>query len=171
MTKLLAIDPALSTTGFIVMDMGLNFHETGKITTLPKYDDITRINCIVNQLMASATRNSVRYVVLEDGFVGNNRKTAIQLATLRGAILGTAQYCGFKLDILLPSVIRKELGIGGDADKEKVAMTLMEMFKDDKVFGNIGPFSDKNNKRKTSDIYDAAAIGVAFVKRKNRQED
>ena len=32
----------------------------------------------------------------------------------------------------------------------------------------VGPYSDKQNKDKTSDIYDAISIGVAFCKMRQR---
>ena len=69
---------------------------------------------------------------------------------------------------MLPSEIRKTLGCGGNAKKEDVAQAIVNMYPDNKKLDIIGPYSDKQNKNKTSDIYDAISIGVAFVKNHNR---
>ena len=44
------------------------------------------------------------------------------------------------------------------------AEEITKMYPNNKKLEIIGPYSDKQNKDKTSDIYDAISIGVAFAK-------
>lgn len=168
----LAIDPALSTTGYAVINMNtLEIAYINKFTTSPKNSDDFRINEIVAKLFCIASQYQIKHVVLEDGFMGKNVRTAIQLATLRGAIIGTFNFCKYSVHHMLPSTIRKELGVGGNASKEEVARMITEMYAGNKKLEIVGPYSDKQNKNKTSDIYDAISIGVAFIKRQKGGND
>ena len=85
----LAIDPALSTTGYAVINIKtLELAYINKFTTSPKNTMDSRINEIVAKLFFIASQYPIKYIVLEDGYLGVNAKTCIQLATLRGAIIG-----------------------------------------------------------------------------------
>ena len=161
----LAIDPALSTTGYAVINMNtLELAYINKFTTSPKNSDDFRINEIVAKLFSIAIQYPIKYIVLEDGYMGANARTAIQLATLRGAIIGTFSFNKYIVHHMLPSQIRKILGCGGNAKKEQVAEKITKLYPNNKKLDIIGPYSDKQNKNKTSDIYDAISIGVAFAK-------
>ena len=161
----LAIDPALSTTGYAVINLNtLELAYINKFTTSAKNPDDFRINEIVSKLFCIASQYPIKYIVLEDGYLGSNAKTAIQLATLRGAIIGVFSFNKYHVYHMLPSQIRKLLGCGGNAKKEQVAEEIVKMYPNNKKLDIIGPYSDKQNKDKTSDIYDAISIGVAFAK-------
>ena len=162
---ILAIDPALSTTGYAVINLNtLELAYINKFTTSPKNSDDFRINEIVAKLFCVASQYSIKHIVLEDGFLGKNPSTAMQLATLRGAIIGVFSFHKYTVHHMLPSQIRKVLGCGGNAKKEQVAEAITTMYPNNKELEIIGPYSDKQNKDKTSDIYDAISIGVAFIK-------
>lgn len=163
----LAIDPALSTTGYAVINADtMELTYINKFTTSPKNPDSFRINAIVTKLFTVAALYNIKDVILEDGFLGKNPRTCIQLATLRGAIMGAFMLCKYDISMMLPSEIRKYLGVGGSADKETVAKAITSMYPGNKKLDIIGPYSDKQNKDKTSDIYDAISIGVAYLKKK-----
>lgn len=165
----LAIDPALSTTGYAVINMNtLEIAYINKFTTSPKNSDDFRINEIVTKLFHIASQYPIKDVILEDGYLGPNARTCMQLSTLRGAIIGTFSFCKYSVNHLLPSQIRKEFGVGGNASKEQVAAAVTAMYKGNKKLDIVGPYSDKQNKDKTSDIYDAISIGVAFCKMRQR---
>lgn len=162
---ILAIDPALSTTGYAVINANtLELAYINKFTTSPKNSDDFRINEIVAKLFCIAAQYPIRYIILEDGYLGANARTAMQLATLRGAIIGVFNFNKYTVYHMLPSQIRKALGCGGNAKKEQVAEEITKMYPNNKKLEIIGPYSDKQNKDKTSDIYDAISIGVAFIK-------
>ena len=165
----LAIDPSFTSTGFAIIDV----HTTqpvyiDKFTTSSKHSDDERMNMIITKLFSVVSQYPIKDVVLEDGFLGKNARTCMQLSILRGGIIGTFNFCKYSVNHFLPSQIRMELGVGGQAKKEEVAIAIQEMFKDNPVIQAIGPYSDKKNKDKTSDKYDAVAVGVAYCKMRKR---
>ena len=169
MEFVLAIDPALSTTGYAVINMNtLELEYISKFTTSSKNSDDYRINEIITKLFSIAVQYPIKYIILEDGFLGSNPRTCIQLATLRGAIIGAFSLCKYSVYHMLPSEIRKAFGCGGNAKKEDVAKAIVDMYPNNKKLNIIGPYSDKQNKQKTSDIYDAISIGIAFIKKFHR---
>ena len=168
----LAIDPALSTTGYAVINKNtLELEYINKFTTSAKLSDDERINAIVSKLLSIASMYPIKDIILEDGYLGPNARTCLQLATLRGAIIGVFNVLKYSVHHMLPSQIRKELGIGGKAKKDEVAMAITAMYQNNRKLDIIGPYSDKQNKDKTSDIYDAISIGVAFCKMRKSKGD
>lgn len=161
----LAIDPALSTTGFAVINVNtLELEYINKITTSSKDNEDLRINEVVKRLFNIASQYPIQHIILEDGYLGANVKTGMQLATLRGAIIGVFNFNNYIVHHMLPTQIRKAFGCGGNAKKEQVAEAVTKMYLENAKLNAVGPYSDKQNKNKTSDIYDAISIGVAFCK-------
>lgn len=161
----MGIDPALSTTGIAIINEATGrLVYINKFTTSPKRDDMDRINSIVTELFTTASLHPVYDIAIEDGFAGPNRQTALQLATLRGAVMGVFAFNRYPVFHMLPSQVRNVFGCGGNANKEQVAKAVTEMYKDDPLLQGIGPYSDKQNRHKTSDMYDAVATAVAFIK-------
>ena len=65
----LAIDPALSTTGYAVINKTtLELIDINKFTTSPKKSLDERINDIVAKLFSIAAQYNVKDIMLEDGF-------------------------------------------------------------------------------------------------------
>lgn len=166
---ILAVDPALSTTGYAVINAdNMDLAYIAKFTTTSRNPDSFRINAIVTKLFSIAAMYNIKHIILEDGFLGKNPRTCIQLATLRGAIMGAFMLCKYDIEMMLPSEIRREFGVGGNAGKEIVAQAVSSMYPNNKKLEIIGPYSDKQNKDKTSDIYDAISIGVAYLKKRKK---
>ena len=61
----------------------------------------------------------------------------------------------------LTKEIRKKFGLKGNAKKEEVAKEVLKYYPELEM--DIGPYSDKANKQKTSDIYDAISIGLSYI--------
>lgn len=167
MTKyILSIDPALSTTGYSVIDYDTeDLIYVNKFITSNRNVDDFRINEIITKLFTVAASYPVSDIVLEDGYSGPNQRTNLQLATLRGGIIGVFQFNRYPVFHMQPSAIRKAMGCGGNAKKEQVAQAIIELYgADNKIIQQIGPYSDKQNKDKTSDIYDAIGIGLGYIR-------
>ncbi len=161
--NILALDPAYSTTGYAVLEKETKkLLEVNKITTSSKYDDDTRIEDILNELYLVMYKYDIGLVVMENGYVGSNGKTSLQLAYLRGFMVSSLRKYGLLVIKRLPSEVRKDIGLKGNANKEQVANKMTEIYKDSEVFKAIGPYSDKQNKNKTSDMYDAIATGYSY---------
>lgn len=163
---ILSIDPSLSSTGYAVINYDTSeLINVEKFTTSSKNSDDFRINEIVTKLFSVAATYPVTEVVLEDGFVGPSQRSSLQLATLRGAIIGVFQFNRYSVYHMQPASIRKALGCGGHAKKDEVAMAIINLYgPENKIIKRIGPYSDKQNKSKTSDMYDAIGIGLAYTK-------
>ena len=159
----LAIDPALSTTGYAVLSvLTKEIIYIDKYCTSTKLDYDKRVDLIVTELFNIAVKYGVSAIALEDGFVGTNLRTACQLAELRGSIGGVFSFNKYPVCKLQPSYVRKAIGCSGNASKMDVAMMLTSIYSNNPKFKRIGPYSDKQNKDKTSDMYDALGIGVAY---------
>lgn len=156
----LGIDPSLSSTGYAVIE-NRKIIASGKIQTNPSNGDTdTRIQLIIKELIITAGLHNIDAVMMEDGFSGVNIGGSLKLAELRGAIIFYFKYNGIKIVHKQPKEIRKILGLKGNAKKEEVALALQNMYPNLK--NEVGEYSDKANKNKTSDIYDAISIGLSY---------
>ena len=156
--KVLALDPSLSSTGYAILNESKELIDKGKINTSPKYSTDDRILKIITILDEFS---GIDVVVLEDGFVGFNAQGSLKLAELRGAIIFFHKYNCKEVIHMQPKEIRKKFGLKGSAKKDEVAERVLEYYP--YLESEIGPYSDKANKDKTSDIYDAISIGLSYI--------
>lgn len=154
----LAIDPSLSSTGYAVIDSDKKLICKGKINVSQKETTDERVFQIINKLNYLPKAD---YIIFEDGFVGKNVQGSLKLAELRGAIIFNFKSQQIPVIHQQPKEIRKNFGLSGNAKKEEVANKVQEYYPF--LQEQIGPYSDKQNKDKTSDIYDAISIGLSFV--------
>lgn len=159
---IMGLDPSLSSTGYFVIAETVPVF-SGRITTSKK-DGTTedRIRKILKEIIRIMDVHQVTEVSCEDGFCGKNSRTSLQLQKLRGAVLGVCFTKNIMFYEYQPSFIRKVLGVSGNASKEEVADCITQIYPERCQL--IGPYSDKANKNKTSDIYDAAAAGIIRIK-------
>ena len=159
--KILALDPSLSSTGYAIIDDKKNLIAKGKINTDKKYSTDDRIQEILLTFDRKIIFDDIKYVILEDGFVGKNIKGSLSLAQLRGALIAFFKYRNCYVTHRQPKQIRSNFGLSGAAKKEEVAEKVLEYYPN--LINEIGPYSDKANKNKTSDIYDAISIGLSYI--------
>ena len=164
--KLLSIDPSLSSTGYSVIDSDTReIYDEGRYTTKPSIEENDRIRNIVMKLYGVCIQYDIEEIAMEDGFISSiNIKTGIQLAKLRGGLITYFMVKNIPIHTQLPSETRKNLGLKGNAKKEDVANKIIELYPG--IISKIGPYSDKTNKQKTSDIYDSICIGNAHLNKK-----
>ena len=159
----LALDPSLSSTGYAVIESeSKTLLYRGKITSSDKLSTDDRIQLILNQLH-EITRvvPGITVIALEDGYVGANYQSSLKLAQLRGALIAYFKYNGKIVTHQMPKEIRKNFGLSGSAKKDEVAAEVLKYYP--YLIQDIGPYSDKQNKQKTSDIYDAISIGLSYI--------
>ena len=128
-------------------------------------DHAKRIQNILRVLDVVVNIHSITEIAIEDGFTGPNKKGSLSLAKLRGAIVGYFGLKGCSIDESEPKSTRVNMGLKGNASKEEVAEYILNLYPE--LIEIIGPYSDKNNKDKTSDMYDSVCIGLAYL---NKQE-
>ena len=156
---ILALDPSLSSTGYAVIESDTRrLVCKGKINTSTKDSTDDRIQEIIYRL---SFLPEASHIVLEDGFIGANIQSGLKLAELRGALIFHYKYIKKEVVHRQPKEIRKNFGLSGAAKKEEVAQEVLKYYPF--LEQQIGPYSDKNNKQKTSDIYDAISIGLSYI--------
>ena len=164
---IMGIDASLSSTGYSVLTIFDNSDIRGEITKCgviqTKKGDFenedSRIFHICKELAKIMLSNNVTQVVIEEQFMARNSRTVLSLRKMLGAIMYLVYEMGLDLDYLYPTSVRKLLLNDGKAKKEDVAKYIRENVID------IGEYSDKAGKNKTSDIYDATALALAYDKK------
>lgn len=162
---ILGIDASLSSTGWAVLDKDSEkIINWGKIVTKKKDFDTEdiRITYIAKELFTIACSNEITEATMESQFVGGlNSKTALSLSRLRGAMMYSLSAIGITIDYMTPSEIRLIFTGKGNSPKEETAKVVTKMYPKESQL--IGAYSDKANKAKTSDIYDAISIACAKI--------
>ena len=166
MKYILAVDPSLTSTGYCVLTKDKKIKEIHRIVSTTKDGtENQRIHNILYELDKMVKYYNITEIAIEDGFTGPNKKGSLGLAKLRGAIVGYFEMKGCIVDESEPKSTRVNLGLKGNASKEEVAEYIINLYPE--LINIIGPYSDKNNKKKTSDMYDSVCIGLAYL---NKQE-
>lgn len=166
---ILSIDPSLSSTGYSVINAETRqILLSSRYVTKPSIPENERIKNIVLKLYdVFLDEICIGEVAMEDGFISSaNVKSGMQLAKLRGSIITYFSINSIPVYTQEPSETRKNLGLKGNAKKEEVANKILELYPE--LVNIIGPYSDKANKDKTSDMYDSVCIGIAHLNKKQR---
>ena len=123
---ILSLDPSLSSTGYAVIESDTKkLVCKGKINTSAKDPTDDRIEQIITKLSFLPESS---HVILEDGFIGKNAKTGLQLSELRGAIIFYFRQQKRTVVHQLPSEIRKNFGLPGNSKKEQVAEEVLKYY-------------------------------------------
>jgi len=150
--KVFAIDPGFGRCGVAVLEK-----QNGKeiliysecIETSSKTPFPERLSAVVSQCERIMKRYKPDAVVLEKLYFATNQKTAMQVAEVRGALLGMAGSAGMPVSEYTPMQVKAALGYG-KADKKQVAKILHMLVKIEKPI-------------KYDDEYDAIAVGVTHL--------
>lgn len=157
----LALDVSMSSTGWAVINRNKEILKYGKIVTKKdkfKSED-ERMCHICNAIQELIITYNIQIVLVEDQFTSRNSKTILSLRKLLGAIMRTVKLNNIEIEYMYPASIRKYLMNSGKAKKEEVATYVRVNIID------IGEYIDRTCKAKTSDIYDAIALGIAYLNR------
>ena len=160
--NILGIDESLSSCGYsIITEDGLILTYGRICTNAKKNTEFERMQIVANEIKKLIETNSIDVIVVEDQFFAKNPKTGLTLARLMGCIIYVCMEADVKIELLTPTQARKILLGQGKSTKEDVAKFIRENYID------LGEFSDKQGKDKTSDIYDSLAISLAWNKKNN----
>ena len=159
---ILGLDLSLSSTGWNIITHEETILGHGRIcTNARKHAEFERMHIVANEIKELIEANSIDTVVVEDQFFAKNPKTGLTLARLMGCIIYVCMETNVKIELLSPTQARKILLGQGKSTKEDVAKFIRENYID------LGEFSDKQGKDKTSDIYDSLAVSLAWNKKNN----
>ena len=169
-----SIDLAISTTGICIYDTSKNIPlHCCKISTkygiISKESEAQRIAYVLDEIFKIMAIYKTKTIVVEDQFIGSitSKKTSMILSRVRGAL----EYGAIKNKMLVTSIsnttIKKKIceiaGIKSDRSKETVAKAVLVIYPNNEIVNSIGPYSDNQSKKKTSDIYDALALAVVYA--------
>lgn len=154
--KILGLDASLSCTGRCILEKN-NVISYGKIQTKKSdFDnDLQRLKHITDEIEKIAIQNKIKIAALEDSIPVKSSRSVMQLNILKGELIRALQMNQIDIDLIFPSSVKKLVTGNGRATKEDVAKYIQENYID------IGEYSDKQGKNKTSDIYDAISIAIA----------
>lgn len=159
---ILGLDLSLSSTGWNIITDEDTILGQGRIcTNAKKHTEFERMYIVAKEIKELIEVNSIEVVVVEDQFFAKNPKTGLTLARLMGCIIYVCKELEVSIELLTPTQARKILLGVGKSTKEDVAKFIRENYID------IGEFSDKNGKNKTSDIYDSFVVSLAWNKKNN----
>jgi crossover junction endodeoxyribonuclease RuvC len=162
---ILSIDGATEWAGYCIMDYEYNIIDSGVIHVKGKPEE--RIIDVTNRYRELIAKYKVKEIVIEDRYE-KYKAASHALSKLQGSLVYMI-HSVFRMspNYLLPTEVRKHLLGQGKGKKEEIANYLIKFYKNIDLVKLIGPFSDeKKDNVKTDDIYDAIAIGVAFLRQK-----
>lgn len=171
--SILSVDASLSSCGWSVIDFNTKeVINVDRICTTSKISEDDRIFNISKELVKISNYYNINTIILEGQYVGKNAKTTMQLARLRGGLMMSMRIFKKNVEYIMPGEIKVALmGKGfGQSSKEEVASFVLDYYANNKVVQAIGPYSDKTNKKKTSDKYDAISIGLGFLIKKDNEQ-
>ncbi|HEY4514044.1 MAG TPA: crossover junction endodeoxyribonuclease RuvC [Candidatus Paceibacterota bacterium] len=153
--RVLAIDPGYGRCGMAVLD-----RKNGKdilvysncIETTSQNEFPERLAHVANECAILIKKFSPDMVAVEKLYFSANKKTAMLVSEVRGALLNTAQSRGIPTFEYSPSEIKSATTSSGNADKTQVAKMLHSLIKIEKEIEH-------------DDEYDAIAVGVTHLAR------
>lgn len=178
------IDGALTTSGIAIYDEENHYvYDVSKISTkygtIKKATEDEKIFFICNKIIDICKKYNVDRLIQEEQFIGGftSKTTSMQLSRLRGALTYACMYNDIKVDYINTNTITRKIleiskmkKVKGMDKKLIVAKSIQEIYKNDfiknshhKVLDKLGPFSDKQNKDKSSDMYDALAVATVYA--------
>lgn len=119
---ILGLDPGIARTGYGVVDTSKKtpFIRCGCITTLPIYSLEERLITIAQDVNRIVDENRVDVAVVEEIFFGNNKKTAMVTAHVRGVLLYALASQNITIQSMTPLQIKSRLTGYGAASKEQM---------------------------------------------------
>ncbi len=119
---ILGLDPGIARTGYGVVDTSATavFVRCGCITTPPLYPMEERLLTIANDVNRIIDDTHPDIAVVEEIFFGNNKKTAMVTAHVRGVLLHVLASRHIGIQSLTPLQIKSRLTGYGTASKEQM---------------------------------------------------
>ena len=148
--RVLAIDPGYGRCGVAIIER-LNGKEkllySNCIETSAKDPFATRLGIVLTECERLLVENSPEHLSLEKLFFNTNQKTAMQVAEIRGAIIGLAVSRDTPVTEFTPGQIKSAVAGNGSADKKQVIKMVQLLLGITKTIRH-------------DDEYDAIAVGL-----------
>lgn len=153
-TKILSIDPGYGRMGFAILEknaskINLLFSECVETDTNLTFNE--RLKVVISSLENHIEKYKPSSIALEKLFFAKNKKTAMQVAEVRGACIYTAQNAGVEIFEYHPNEIKKAITGNGNSNKQDIIRMLPNLLYIEK---NIPMLDDE---------YDAISIGITHI--------
>lgn len=154
---ILGLDLSLSSSGRCIFSNN-KVIAYGKITTKKQdfENDLDRFKYIADEVQEIINKHEIDFAVIEDSVPAKKSRSVMQLNIIKGEVIRTLTLNLIPVGLLYPSTVKKLVTGNGKSSKEEVAQYIRENYID------CGEYNDKPSKSKTSDIYDAIAIAIAW---------
>lgn len=151
--RVFAIDPGFGRCGIAVVER-VGSRDTvlasDCIETSPKLTFPERLDEVVRACTRYVAAHEPDIIALEKLFFSNNQKTAMQVAEVRGALLGLAGSLGIPVVEYAPGEIKSAIAGSGRADKKQIAKMIHLLVQLDA-------------RSRLDDEYDAIALGLTHL--------
>ena len=153
--RVLSIDPGFGRCGFAVMEKGsLNkyvilFSECFETDTEANFSE--RLELIGKKLEVMIKKYNPDIVAIEKIFFQKNKKTAMDVSQVIGALSYIAESAEIPVKNYTPNEIKSSITGNGNANKKQVEFMVKQMV-------DIDP-----NKKMIDDEYDAIAVGITCL--------
>ena len=152
--KVLAIDPGFGRCGVAVVEKNGGDREilihSACIETSPKDAFADRLSAVAGECARLMELHSPDHIAMEKLFFQTNKKTAMQVAEVRGALIHAAHVAGIEMYEYSPGEVKSAVAGSGSADKTQIAKMVRSLIKIDRPIQH-------------DDEYDAIAIGVTHL--------
>ena len=153
--RVLSIDPGFGRCGFAVMEKGsLNkyiilFSECFETDTEANFSE--RLEVVGKKLEVMIKKYNPDIVAIEKIFFQKNKKTAMDVSQVIGALSYIAESAEIPVKNYTPNEVKSSITGNGNANKKQVEFMVKQMV-------DIDP-----NKKMIDDEYDAIAIGITCL--------
>lgn len=123
MTLILGIDPALTKTGWGIVDYtkgSLKFIACGHIKTNDKEDLAPRLKALSDGLQKVITQFQPDTAAIEETFVNKSGQSTLKLGQARGALILTVAQSGIPLSEYAANLVKKTVTGKGHAEKGQI---------------------------------------------------
>lgn len=173
----LSFDPGTNSTGWSLFEDN-KLLDAGKFRATSTWNQSKRLGYMLKRSQELISTVIPDVVVVEEQFMGVNRKTSLITARAMGVIIAYSGLLDIKVVGFPPAEVKKAVTNMGNADKYVVSAKINELYKGNPVMSKIGPYVE-SGKDKTDDIYDAIAINhtywllgeIRYEKKKNQVKE
>lgn len=158
--KTLAFDPGTVSTGWSVFIDG-EPQRNNKIRAKSGWKQSKRLGYIIEHTIKLIQEEQPDIIAVEEQHVGKNAKTSLITARAMGVIIAVAGMAGIPVVEFKPSEIKKAVTGKGDAGKNEVASSILDLYSIYDAVQEVGAYID-TGVNKTDDIYDAIGINHAL---------
>lgn len=160
MTRILGIDPALTSTGWGIIDAPsnrLSFVACGVIKTNATLPMFARLQTLHAELTKVIAEYQPKVAGLEETFVSVNGASTLKLGQARGALMLTLALAGLPVHEYAATLVKKSVVGVGRAEKPQVAMMVCTLL----------PESRAALEKLRHDAADALAIAICHANHSN----